>query len=400
MEISRNIRLKRFKGALKNTSTSVNLISTIVDGNVVRDVNDDIAPLRIESDTVGGNHGYIVSEVKDIENGEYFDENMNKWVVGEFESFKYCAREDGKKESSPSKLFQDGNEVIPTIIGNGQLQSYKVKEIKKVFIDGVEVKECKESEYKKSIEVTEYYGVKTRSSTVLNTSEEVCFVSNKYVIEDVSTLLIETKVDFLKDTYTTGTEANFMFMQAQKSNSVQYIVPKMKDKTVGGITYSLSSLTDIDSLKSTVNCTPSDFSDDVWFADRVITKSKDGVFTAIGVLPYYDALPEIRRINAHRKGLSIRGGTFKIYFEVLSLGDFVKSGETFHAVGYRSIAELKDGFLSWSVPYKGAVYRYIHFLANAEVELPKGTVIDSYKVSINLGRVRGSEGSCLVVMSK
>lgn len=404
------------KSATVLTSMVANFTKDAMDGVTVGTMNDDAAPARLDTATVGANHGYSKSILTANAHGKTAADIGSTWVSQDGgdcvlidvvnANTLYITRKDSNAALNSAQLIfthKSGATNTATINATVNTASQWYPSIKKLshrcFVDGSKVELGKDVtlSFNDDVVVSETYEILSRASMIhqhidnigtrlasYENAQSVMSVTNNYRFDKYGGITIEAEYVVLAPM----TLDDLMMIQSIKrswSGNTSYYVPKVKPIVAGGTTYDFENIVNISGgLAGNAIFTPSDVKDGENAPDRGIQLSNDYGF-ALGYLPVLDADYTAKKLNATVWHMYIPSSSLKVYPYLISKGSHaVDVGTSYACVAYRQYFKRKVGETAvYPVYSRFGDYLYMHWHSAGlkRVELPESLMGRAFTIS-------------------
>lgn len=404
------------KSATVLTSMVANFTKDAIDGVTVATLNDDVAPARLDTTTVGGNHGYSKSILTANAHGKTVADIGSTWVSQDGgdcvlidvvnTNTLYITRKGSNAALNSAQLIfthKSGATNTATINATSTVQGQWYPSIKKLshrcFVDGSKVELGKDVtlSFNDDVVVSETYEILSRASmiqqhidnigtrlTSYENAQSVLGVTNNYRFDNYGGITIEAEYVVLA----AMTLDDLMMIQSiirSFSGGTSYYVPKVKPIVAGGTTYDFENIVNISGgLAGNAIFTPSDVKDGENAPDRAIQLSANYGF-ALGYLPVLDADYTAKKLNATVWHMYIPSSSLKVYPYLISKGSHaVDVGTSYACVAYRQYFKRKAGETAvYPVYSRFGDYLYMHWHSAGlkRVELPESLMGRAFTIS-------------------
>lgn len=334
-----------------------------VDGVLVRDGTDDIAPDHIDGATVGGNHGYNAGQATANGHGKTNADCGSVWANGG-STFVLAAvlsantlllvREGTNTPPSAGTYTHvsgaiNTSNIVATAVSSTQWypphRDYQIR----VYADGEEVLEKATQLTADKVQFVESANLIARADILDAWKADGGMPAGwePDAVPSVAQTLTYTydkrgQLTIARDWMTLKAIAvtDYMGLQFGRIGSETYIIPGAIPFTYQGETldYSMGVAAD----KTLASGVSIDFDSTMLqgegeYASRLLAVYPDAIF-ALGFLPVGDAAPDVRRERVSNKALQIRGNSGKVYFRVLDIGTHTSQpGAYYSVIAYRFI---------------------------------------------------------------
>lgn len=399
-----------------------NFYGDYINGDIVKSGNDDVAPQRALTTTIGANHGYIMGKYLVSSHGKADADVGSVWSIGAEEFVILGIRTPdtlwiAHRTNNASSALIDGtfthvsgavNTSSFSGVNEGSQQFYPPfqDKILKSIADGVEVFEGSVS-YSDKFKFIESYDVLERSEVISWFEDDrqagefkpygrdpSYSVSMTYEFDVEANCTIYSDITFLKD----SPVKDLMFLQAMREEVDRYYIPKTLAFTQGGQNFDYNLIESATKLSSTgagtVYFDSAKYESTGLVMDRFVgfNDSSNTIFS-MGYLPIRSAENSTRRTNTSNRAWEIRGNTDKMYPRVVDKGNFTASaGEHYSIIGYRNVFTRELGITSaYPVRSSAGDYFYMDWHDTngvQRVELPSDyqgrsfTVVESKNVTV------------------
>ena len=336
----------------------------LIDGVLLRDGSDDIAPDHIDGATVGANHGYSLGECTAVGHGKTAADCGSIW---ELNGVSYVLVD---VVSADTLLIanQLTNSAVPTgefthVSGAGSTAAITVTSVTsrqwypphknwslRALADNIEISPGEDTIKADNVKFVEQADMLSRSD-IINSWIDNGGMPGGYEPNAPASIAQTITYEYDKRGQITIARdwltlkdipvADYMGLQFGRVGTEQtYIVPGSLPFSYQGETvdYSMGMPADHTLASgSSVTFVPSRLQETGEFAHRVLVLYQNVVF-AIGLLPVGDAAFDVRRDRVSASALEIRGNSGKLYFRVLDIDDHISVvGDQYSAIGYRHI---------------------------------------------------------------
>ena len=341
----------------------LNFLRDEVNGVVVRNVTDDVAPQRVWGTTLGANHGWAATTVtanghgKTVasQGGIYANGGKQWMLMRVVNANTLVLTEVNGNGSAAAGAYTHVNGPGPTgsftasapSVGQWypSIQNRRLKAIvdgadvgygDHPFRDRVQLRETYEVAAK--ADLLTWWGANGRVASPAPNATAAYAVTNTYAFDREGQVTIHTEITALANVQVN----DLMFLQAQRAGASDYYIPKTVPFTQGGRSLDYANIEPAD-LTSTgglasVFITPDRMAGTGLAPDRVVALFGQQYVFATGFVPVLQAAADQRRANVSVKALELRGGTDKLYMAGVDRGDFTAArGDSFAVVGYRNI---------------------------------------------------------------
>ena len=394
-----------------------NFTKDVIDGAVVSTMSDDVAPPRLDTATVGANHGYSRALVTAVGHGKTVADIGSLWMsqdVGEcilidvIDADKlYITRSTSNASIGTNQLVfthKSGATNTATINATSTVSGQwypSVKALKhKCFVDGNKVELGKDLEllFNQDVVISETYEILSRASMIqehLNNvgvrltnyenAQSVLSVTNNYRFDTDGGITLESEYLVLAPT----TLTDLMMIQSimrSFSGGTSYYIPKVKPITAGGVTYDFEHIVNMSTNRPTASLyfTGVHKKDNENYLDRVIQLNNTYGF-AMGFLPVLDAEYSVRSANTATKQLYIPSSSLKVYPTLIDKGVHdVDVGTVYSGVGYRKYFKRgTDSTAVYPIYSRHGDYFYMHWHSTGlkREELPEKLMGRPFTVS-------------------
>ncbi|WP_317455099.1 pyocin knob domain-containing protein [Acinetobacter johnsonii] len=379
-------------------STVLNFIETKIDGVVHRTMNDDVAPLRAETTTIGANHGYAKNtvtcaghgkSVADI--GSVWSDGTYEWVIIDIVSANQIALTEraSNRGSIASNNFTHvsgaTNTASFTATANAPGQWYQCFKNRKLVIsvDGITVDQSKDGSYdfKDSIVFHESYEIMKKNDIVewliINNgqdyqyynAESAILYSQSYSFDKECGCTIYSSMVALKSV----PFMDYMATQAIPLNAgngnVLYTVPKSTNygNLINITSNPPASTVYFDSSNLIAGATP---------VDRLIMLN-DSIGFAVGYLPILSASPSVRSLIARHGEIRVSSNKWypRVAYDASSVN--LNAGDHFEVIAYRkAFLRTPERTAKYAVHSQLGDYLYLnwHTAKRDVIELPDDLV--------------------------
>ena len=404
--ISLNLWKTRSSGT--DDATVFNFSGDYVNDILQRNLNDDVAPMRLDGTTIGANHGYQKSNltlaghgktVADI--GSVWSSGGKQYVIVDIVStsvLSVTSRADNSAYAISELTHVSGasNTASFTPTATSSTQWYPAIRDRKLtcFVENVKIDLTQDATYsfKNTVKFLESYSIMKKSDIVewlitnkgqnhMNYNAVPAYTVNfGYTFDHECGCTIyfggvgRKTVDLVDQMITQS-------IQLAQGNGVVYnYIPKAVEFTAGGFTYNFSQLENLYSKNPStpLYLTTARQETETSPIDRIVMLN-DQVGYATGYLPVLDAAPSIRPTNASNKYLEIRNGSLKLYPRLIDSASITKinDGDSFAAIAYRKYFKRStERTCKYVVRSEMGDYLYLdwHSAKTDDIELPADLV--------------------------
>lgn len=390
-KITREFQPFRGKGGLFDIP-SLNLTTDTIDGAIIANGTDNIAPIHVMNSVVGANHGYFYTRLKCTSHGKTSDDIGSVYTNGASEvvimsivsddyiNLSQRATNGAVQVGSYSHVsggVNNGGLVLEESVISSQFypcyQNYSLK----VYVDDLLINErTGKWQFKDKVVLSESYEILEKNDIM----EHIISTGNYNVSGKEGVVLVNNSYEF--DLYGGCTiYADWLFMksvpvyriaglQEQKTMAENYYIPKVK--AYGDYDYAMIEPSNKTQLNGdeTQTFTPDKYESADSIPDRVIGINGDHAI-ATGLLPVSSASASNRPINCEREALSITGSTAKIYHRVVAKNDHISEvGEHYSAIMYRNLMIKPDnGTAAYVVRTRGGDFLYFDWHNISETQV-------------------------------
>lgn len=323
------------KTVTHDQSSVFNFSADYVNNVLLRNLGDDVSPIRAFGTTIGANHGYNKTLVTlsghgktNLDVGSVWSDGTKQWVIVEIVSasqFSITARLDNTAFVSGTLTHVSGatntTSVTPTAAATSQWYPVFRNRSLTCAVDGVaiDLSVIANYGYKTSATFMESYDMMSKTDIVewlilngtvavvnYNAAASVA-MSTSYRFDTHGGCTVTTDFCALK---AVSAFQDAIFTQSVKmettGGTVYFYVPKTLPFTHETVNYDFTQLTTLDSttLATRIDFTPARCVATGQLADRVLQLNTT-VGYATGYLPTLDADPSVRRTNASNKAIQI-----------------------------------------------------------------------------------------------
>jgi len=350
---------------LKRNSV-INFESVTIDNGFTKTYSDDVAPIRINSATVGANHGWHLKILTCPSHGKTNADLGSIWSYSGIECVivripdadTICMVRRTSNDNVGGLEFihvsgaANGSNIIAESSVSGQWYPSVKAHKYDVICDNVAVApEDRYLPYSVRVVVSESYEVLDREGMVqahidnigveftsYNNVRSLVGICNNYVIDNRGGITAEVEVSAINDCSLTDIMAVQSVIVGFTGGSLYYI-PKTVPYLLDGKTYDFASMVNVSGAMKPVSNIYIDNSNSEQGAnipDRVVQMG-DSYGMAIGYLPVLDSSDGVRRSNNTGKYIYIPSSSLKIYPYLVDKGVIpMNKGDTYSVVGYRN----------------------------------------------------------------
>lgn len=409
-----SINLLLTKANTHSQSTVFNFTSDYVNDVLQRNLNDDVAPMRMDGTTIGANHGYQKSNLTLVGHGKTVADIGSVWTSGgkqyvivdivSNDVLSITSRSDNRAFALDTLTHVSGasNTASFTPTATESEQWYPAIRDRKLncFVDDSQIDLSVDDTYnfKDTVSFLESYSIMKKSDIVewliTNAGQDhanynavpAYTVSFGYTFDHECGCTIyfggvgRKTVDLVDQMITQS-------IQLAQGNGVVYnYIPKAAEFTEGGFTYNFSQLENLYAKNPSVPLYLTAMRQEAGTnpIDRVVMLN-DQVGYATGYLPILDAAPDVRPTNASRKYLEIRNGSLKLYPRLIDSASItqINEGDAFAAIAYRKYFKRStDRTCKYVVRSECGDYLYLdwHAAKTDEIELPVDLIGREFEV--------------------
>lgn len=394
--------------------TVLNFAGDYVNGIQHRNLNDDVAPMRLDGTTIGANHGYQKSNVTLAAHGKTVADIGSVWTSGgkqyviigiiSNDVLSITSRADNSAFVLAELTHVSGatNTVnfTPTATVSAQWFPSIKNRVLNCFVDDKKIDLSVNGAYsfKNTVKFLESYSIMKKSDIVewlitnkgqnhVNYNAVPAYTVNfGYTFDHECGCTIyfggvgRKTVDLVDQMITQS-------IQLAQGNGVVYnYIPKAIAFTAGGFTYNFSQLENLYSKNPStpLYLTTARQETETSPIDRIVMLN-DQVGYATGYLPVLDAAPDVRVTNASRKYLEIRNGSLKLYPRLIDSDSItqINEGDAFAAIAYRKYFKRSaDRTCNYVVRSELGDYLYLdwHSAKTDEIELPSDLIGREFEI--------------------
>lgn len=347
-----------------STPARFNMRADLIDGAVLRDGPDDIAPDHIDGATVGANHGYSLGVCTAVSHGKVPGDSGSIWSNGGLT----CVLADVPNANTVLLARESSNGAVPAgtythVSGATNTADITVTSVSmsqwypphknwsvRALADGSEVVPSAEPISADKVQFIEQADILARADIIdawIADGGMPAGYEPNAPASIAQTITYEYdkrgQITIARDWLTVKNilVSDLMGLQfARNGSEEQYIVPGSVPFDYNGVTldYSMGVAADYTLASgASVYMDSTKLQSSGEYAHRVLVVYPNAVF-AIGLLPVGDAAYDVRRDRTSNIALEIRGNTGKLYFRVLDIGSHTSTvGDQYSAIGYRHI---------------------------------------------------------------
>ena len=409
-----SLNLSLTKANTHDQSTVFNFTGDYVNDVLQRNLNDDVAPMRLDNATIGANHGYRKTNLTasghsktESDIGSVWTNGAKEFVIVEIVSSSVLAvtsRTDNTDATATTFTHVSGaaNTASFTPTATVSAQWYPAIRDRKLtcFVDDLNIDLSKSGTYnfKNTVKFLESYSIMKKSDIVewlilnkgvnhVNYDAVPAYTVNfGYTLDHECGCTIyfggvgRKTVDLVDQMITQSIQLS------QGNGTVYNYIPKAVEFTAGGYTYNFSQLENLyaKNPSTALYLTAARQEAGTNPIDRIVMLN-DQVGYATGYLPVLDAAPSVRPTNASNKYLEIRNGSLKLYPRLIDSASItqINEGDAFAAIAYRKYFKRStDRTCKYVVRSEMGDYLYLdwHSAKTDDIELPADLVGREFEI--------------------